>query len=122
MIAIYGNKNGFNWQLHEIIGAQIVYVPIQKILSTARQLFSFIILITFIIFGITIAIIHRWLQKQVVRPITKIAHIVEDISMGNLSKKLDSKRQDEIGLLSQSIDRLGVSLQMALQRISNLPK
>jgi methyl-accepting chemotaxis protein len=117
MIAKYGDKNGFNWHLHEIIGAQIIFVPAQKILSNAQQLFLSIILMTLVIFGATIIMIHRWLQKQVVKPITKISHTVEAISMGDLSKKLESKRQDEIGLLSQSIDRLGISLQMAMKRI-----
>jgi HAMP domain-containing protein len=42
--------------------------------------------------------------------------------MGDLSKKLESKRQDEIGLLAQSIDRLGISLQMAMKRIHPIQK
>ncbi len=117
MIAKYGTKNGFNWHLNEIIGAQIVLVPAQKILSNAQQLFISIALVTLVIFGIAITTLHRWLQQQVVKPITRIAHIVESISMGDLDQKLDSQRQDEIGLLSQSIDRLGISLQMAITRI-----
>jgi HAMP domain-containing protein len=122
MIAKYGDKHGFNWHLHEIIGAQIILVPAQKILSNAQQLFFSIILMTLVIFGATIVMIHRWLQKQVVKPITKISHTVEAISMGDLSQKLESKRQDEIGLLSQSIDRLGISLQMAMKRIHPINK
>jgi Protein of unknown function (DUF3365) len=81
MIAKYGDKNGFNWRLHEIIGAQIILVPAQKILSNAQQLFLAIMLMTLVILGTTIVMIHRWLQKQVVKPITLTAgHISVKVS------------------------------------------
>jgi methyl-accepting chemotaxis protein len=117
MIDKYGSKNGFNWHLKEIIGAQIVFVPAQKIFNNAQNLFSSIMTITIALFAIATTLVYFWLQRQVVNPITKIARAVEGISMGDLSNKFDSNRQDEIGLLTQSIDRLGLSLQMALNRI-----
>jgi methyl-accepting chemotaxis protein len=117
MIAKYGDKHGFNWKLNEIIGAQIIFVPAQRILSNAQQQFILIMGLFIILFGIAIAIVNIWLRKQVVKPVMKIARIVEDISMGDLRAKLDSHRQDEIGILSQAIDRLSISLQMAMQRI-----
>jgi methyl-accepting chemotaxis protein len=117
MIAKYGDQHGFNWHLNEIIGAQMIFVPAQRILSNAQQLFTSIMGLFLILFGIMIAIVNIWLRRQVVKPVVRIAQIVEDISMGDLNAKLDSQRQDEIGLLSQSIDRLRISLQMAIKRI-----
>jgi HAMP domain-containing protein len=122
MVAKYGNQNGFNWRLNEIIGAQIVFIPAEKVLSNAQELFVPIALVTLMIFGIAIIILHRWLQQQVIQPITKIAYTVESISMGYTDQKLDSQRQDEIGILSRSIDRLGISLKMAIARINNPKK
>lgn len=43
--------------------------------------------------------------------------MVEAISMGETSAKLSGDRQDEIGLLAQAIDRLSVSLEIAMRRI-----
>jgi methyl-accepting chemotaxis protein len=117
MIAKYGSKNGFNWHLKEIIGAQIIFVPAQKILNNAHSLFSSIMTITIALFAIVTVMVYFWLQRQVVSPITKIAHAVENISMGDLSTKFDTGRKDEIGLLTQSINRLGLSLEMAMKRI-----
>lgn len=122
MIAKYGDKNGFNWHLNEIIGAQTISVPAQRILSNARQLFIAIMGLFLILFGVSISVVNLWLRKQVVKPVIKIAQIVEKISMGELDAKLDSQRQDEIGILSQAIDRLGVSLKMAMGRIRSAPK
>ncbi len=117
MIAKYGSKNGFNWHLNEIIGSQIILVPAQKILSNAQHLFYSVMATTITLFGLATVMIYFWLQRQVVNPITKISTAVEGLSMGNNFIKFDSNRQDEIGLLTRSIDKLGISLQMAFNRI-----
>jgi methyl-accepting chemotaxis protein len=119
MVDKYGKQNGFNWRFNEIIGAQIVFIPAEKVLSNAQQLFMPIALVTLIIFGVAVAILHRWLQQKIIQPITKIAYMMESISMGYVDQKLDSERQDEIGILSRSINRMVISLQMAISRINN---
>lgn len=122
MLKKYGDQNGFNWHLNEIIGAQIVFIPAERVLVNAQQLFVPIALVTLIIFGVAITILHRWLQQQIIQPITKIAYIVESISIGYIDQKLDSQRQDEIGILSRSINRMVISLQIAIARINNPKK
>jgi HAMP domain-containing protein len=117
MIAKYGNKHGFGWKLNEIVGTQTIFVPVDRILNNAKQLFISFMTIILAIFGMTIALVNIWIQKQVVKPVTTMAHIVEAISMGDLDARLDGNRQDEIGLLAQSIARLKISLQMAMNRI-----
>jgi methyl-accepting chemotaxis protein len=117
MIEKYGDKHGFGWKMNEIIGSQMIFVPADRILTNAQKLFLSFMGIILVIFGAAIAIVNIWMRKQVVKPVTKIAHMVEAISMGDLDAKLDSNRQDEIGLLSHSIDRLTISLQMAMRRI-----
>jgi methyl-accepting chemotaxis protein len=117
MIAKYGDKHGFNWKLNEIIGAQTIVVPAQHILNNAQQLFVSIMGLFLMLFGVAIAIVNVWLRRQVVKPVIKIARIVEEISMGDLDARLDSARQDEIGVLSHAIDRLSLSLKMAMRRI-----
>ena len=122
MIAKYGDRHGFNWKLNEIIGAQIISVPAQSILNNARQLFVSIMGLFLVLFGIAIAIVNIWIRQQVVKPVMKIARVVEAISMGNSGAILDSQRQDEIGILSQAIDRLSISLKMAMGRIKTPSK
>ncbi len=117
MIAKYGDKNGFNWKLNDIVGAQIVSVPADQILTNAKQLFFSIMGLILSIFGVTIGMVSIWLRRQVVKPVTTIARMVEAISLGETSARLDSDRQDEIGLLAHAIDRLSVSLEIAMRRI-----
>jgi Protein of unknown function (DUF3365) len=39
MVATYGGANGFGWKLHEIVGAQVVSVPMALPMQQARQMF-----------------------------------------------------------------------------------
>src|SRR6516164_1643776 len=44
MIKLYGTANGFNWKMDDIIGAQIVSVPVQVPLRTAEETFRVLLL------------------------------------------------------------------------------
>jgi Protein of unknown function (DUF3365) len=44
MIKLYGTANGFNWKMDDIIGAQIVSVPILVPLRTAEETFRLLLL------------------------------------------------------------------------------
>lgn len=57
MLAAYGSANGFGWQMDEIIGAQIVTVPMSLPLQRARQTLILIMGIlagTCLVIGITL--------------------------------------------------------------------
>ena len=57
MLAAYGSANGFGWQMDEIIGAQIVTVPMSIPLERARQTLIVIMGIlagTCLVIGITL--------------------------------------------------------------------
>lgn len=57
MLASYGTANGFGWQMNEIVGAQIVTVPMSIPLERARQTLFLIMGIlagAFLVIGITL--------------------------------------------------------------------
>jgi HAMP domain-containing protein len=121
MVEKYGSKNGFNWNLHEIIGAQMVLIPAAQIIHDSQQLFFSIMGIITMIFAAIIMAVNYWIKRQVVRPVTEISNIVSSISMGELNHRIDIDRTDEIGQLAHSINRLTTSLNMAMQRLT-VPK
>jgi hypothetical protein len=43
MIKLYGTANGFNWKLNDIIGAQVVSVPVSVALRTAEEAFRMLL-------------------------------------------------------------------------------
>ncbi len=74
-----------------------------------------------ILFGITLLVvlaIAYFLARQLSIPIRNLTKIAEDISKGNLGAKIqETGRNDEIGALARAIERMGVSLQMAFDRL-----
>jgi HAMP domain-containing protein len=118
MIAIYGNENGFGWKPGEIIGAQIVSVPMSASslrASHIRNLFVFPFLAFIALLFVSVNIL---LSFVVVRPIDKIAKAAEAISLGEINTpEYRYEKKDQIGRLSASFNRMHRSLAEALRML-----
>ncbi len=118
MIALYGNENGFGWKPGEIIGAQIVSVPMSASQLRAehiRQLF----LVPFVGFLVLLFVsINVLLHFVVIRPMEKIANNAEAVSMGKIdTPEFEYKRRDQIGRLAASFNRMHRSLAQAFRML-----
>lgn len=62
-----------------------------------------------------------WLVVRcIVGPINELTHIADEYSLGNLDLEIPtSERKDEIGQLAKSIERLGASIKLALERLGS---
>lgn len=116
----YGTKNGFGWQLGEIVGAQIISVPAQKLVSNARQSFVGIMVIISGVFISVILLVNYLLNHNVIRPLKLIARVAEEVSVGNLDADFEGLSQDEIGSLAEAFRRMKLSLAMAMNRLSTI--
>jgi protein-histidine pros-kinase len=118
MIALYGNENGFGWKPGEIIGAQIVSVPMSASQLRAehiRRLF----LVPFLGFLVLLFVsINILLHFVVIRPMEKIADNAEAVSMGKIdTPEFEYKRRDQIGRLAASFNRMHRSLTQAFRML-----
>lgn len=114
---IYGEEDGYNWELNDTVSALIVYVPIQKALDQAKQLSMILFLVG--TGGIIVLMLLIWIffSLYIVRPIIMLEQRATDISLGkNLDVSIDTQSQDEIGSLGRAIDRLRISIEKMLQR------
>lgn len=118
MVALYGSENGFGWKFGEVVGAQIVSIPMTVPLSRAYQaLFWFMVALagTFIIM---IIIVDLLLRALVVKPVIEISGMANNVSMGNLDvPEYVRDTDDEIGSLSKSFNRMRRSLQNAMKML-----
>jgi HAMP domain-containing protein len=118
MLAKYGTANGFGWAMNEIVGAQVVSVPMTVPIQQARRAF-----VTFMgsLVGVFIAIIiilNLMLRAIVIRPVTKMARIADDVSKGNMEAPEFSERgRDEISVLAISFNRMRRSLEKAMKML-----
>lgn len=71
--------------------------------------------------GVTLAAVLAvayFLAWRLSTPIRNLTRIADEISKGNLGAEIrESQRRDEIGALARAIERMGVSLQMAFDRL-----
>jgi HAMP domain-containing protein len=123
LIAAYGDTNGFGWKMDEIIGAQIVSVPMSLPLQRAEKTFySFLISIVsvFVVIGILLNILLHFI---VIKPMVNIAKQADKVSMGDLSiAELNIKGNDEIASVSQSFNRMHRSLLNAFSMLDDADK
>ncbi len=120
MVDKYGPANGFGWNLNEVIGAQIVSVPMDVPLQRAQSSFTVFVgslVGVFVAVGLVLNLMIWWV---VVRPITRLSALADRVSQGDLAAaefKLDSR--DEIGVLAQSFARMRASVVQAMKMLDS---
>ncbi len=118
VVAKYGNGNGFGWTMGEIIGAQVVSVPMTVPIQKADRVFRVFMISMAAVLGGLFLIFNIMLTVMVVRPVSKLARISDQVSLGNLeAEEFQGRSRDEIGTLAQSFSRMRKSLTRALKMI-----
>ena len=120
MLDVYGNANGFGWQMNEIIGAQIVSVAMTVPVERANHALRTFLLSLAIIFLVTIVLLNAMLYTMVIRRVTRLAAIADAVSLGNLEAgEFRSQSNDEIGTLTHALGRMRTSLVQALKMLES---
>jgi protein-histidine pros-kinase len=117
MIKLYGENNGFGWKHQEIIGAQVVSVPMELPLKNAKDAFMLFMGSIAAIFVATFIVLNVMLSFMILRPITKMSGAADKISQGDFDVPEFGKGKDEISVLGTSFNRMRRSLQKALKLI-----
>ena len=120
MVAIYGTENGFGWKMNEIIGAQIVSVPMAVPLDRARLTFLIFMGALLMVFVVVFLILNIALHFLVIKRVVRISSVASEVSMGNLDvPEVQTSSRDEIGSLTNSLNRLRRSLDNAMKMIED---
>jgi HAMP domain-containing protein len=118
LIARYGRDNGFGWQPNEIIGAQIVSVPVAHAAGDAHHLFSRVTTVIVAILIVLLAVINVAVYWMVVRPLRQMTRHADEVSLGRGSGVIfTTGRRDEIGALGEAFERMRKSLDKAMKLI-----
>jgi len=118
MIDKYGSANGFGWKLNEVVGAQIVSVPMSLPLQRAEAMsrtFMASMIAAFVLIGLLLNVL---LHLVVIKPVKNIADNANRVSKGALDvAELEVKGKDEISSLAQSFNRMHHSLANANKKL-----
>ena len=119
MIALYGTQNGFGWRPNEVIGAQIVSVPMTVPLARSEQIRTLIALPVAGVFVLSVILLNLMLGFLVVGPINKITRTAEAVSLGDIDAPEYTRRgSDQIAKLSIAFNRLRRSVKEALRMMA----
>ena len=118
MIKTYGPTNGFGWKENEIIGAQIISVPVSKATDIAHRTYTRMML-SFIVVGlVTLIVLDLALYFTVIRALNRFATDADRISRGDLDvPELQVKGNDEISMLAAAFNRMHRSLAAAVKML-----
>jgi protein-histidine pros-kinase len=118
MIKLYGENNGFGWKHMEIIGAQIVSVPMSVPIENANRAFYTFMGSLAAVFVVLFVILNLMLSLLIVRPIRRMSAAADKISVGELDiPELSESGKDEVALLAKSFNRMRRSLEKAISLI-----
>jgi protein-histidine pros-kinase len=118
LIATYGSANGFGWKLHEVVGAQVVSVPMTLPVRQAQErLYAFLIVLAGI-FLLVIIILNLLLHFAVIKPALALARVADAVSLGDMTiEEYEPKGRDEIAVLSRAFNRMRRSLDSAMRML-----
>ena len=119
LVEQYGPANGFGWKMNEVVGAQIVSVPTDVPLARANAAFRTFMISLTAVFAFIFVALNLMLWFMVIRPVTQLSRFADQVSQGDNMDAPDFqvRSRDEIGVLTQSFNRMKKSLVQAMKML-----
>jgi HAMP domain-containing protein len=116
MIKVYGEANGFGWKHNEVIGAQVVTVPMEiPVQNAERALKTFMISLAGV-FAVVFVVLNGMLSWLIIQPIRKMSSAADKISTGDFDvPEFADGGKDEVAMLGNSFNRMRRSLDKAMK-------
>jgi HAMP domain-containing protein len=111
MIDKYGSVNGFGWTMNEVIGAEVVSVPMAQAIERGRAVWrTFMVSLTGV-FAVVLIVMNVMVHMLITRRIQSLSRIADEMSLGKLDgASLPTRGSDEIASLAVSFGRMQTSL------------
>ncbi|MCV2355935.1 DUF3365 domain-containing protein [Paucibacter sp. B2R-40] len=113
----YGPNNGFGWKLDEVLGAQVVSVPMTVPLQRADRALMVVVAVLTGVFVLVGASLNFMLWKLVIRPVSRLSALADKVSMGEEAPEFTVSSKDEIAVLAESFGRMRKSLAHAMKML-----
>jgi protein-histidine pros-kinase len=95
-----------------------VSVPLSVQIQRANHVFRTFMLSLAGIFLVAFVMLNAMLHFMVIRPVTKLASVADQVSLGNFEAgEFKSHSNDEIGVLTDALGRMKTSLVQAMKML-----
>lgn len=112
----YGMDNGFGWHLNEIIGAQIVSIPVSLPIARAERAWHRIMLAMAGVFAVVLLTLNLFIRRIVIRRVRLMSQLADKVSSGEFDvPEFDDRGTDELSGLAASVTRLRRSIENAMK-------
>ena len=109
-VVAVANKTAQGWTMV----SQQNYAEAYQLIKGENQKALTLLIVTLVVVFVIALLVSRWLTA----PIRNLTEIADKYSQGQLELEISGlDRKDEIGQLSQAIERLGTSIRMAISRL-----
>ena len=120
MIDRYGSANGFGWNMNEVVGAQVISVPMALPLQRAERSFQVFMGAQLAVFVAVGLVLNLMIWMLIVRPVTQLSKLADRVSQGDLeAPEFDTRGRDEIGALAASFMRMRTSVVQAMRMLDS---
>ncbi len=120
VVKAYGTSGGFGWKLNEIIGAQIVTVPMAVPMRMAGAAYRTLLGALVGVFAFMLVVLNGLLWAVVIRPMKRLSEMADQVSTGHLdAPEVMVKGRDEVAALAGSFNRMRISLAKALKMLED---
>ncbi len=118
MLNVYGPGHGFGWKEHEVVGAQIISVPMSVPIQIADKAFHDVVLSLVLALLVTIAALDGAVYFFVLRPLKLVSAHADRISRGEKDvPPLAVQGKDEVAMVTAAFNRMQMSLAKALKML-----
>jgi protein-histidine pros-kinase len=118
MLAAYPGGGGFGWKMNEIIGAQIVQVPMATPIAMADDAFRTMLITLVGVFVVILVVLNLLMQVVVIQPVKKLSALAERVSHGETDvEEVVLRGNDEVAILGQAFNRMRISLAKAMNML-----
>jgi HAMP domain-containing protein len=118
LLDAYGPDNGFNWKANEVLGAQIVSIPMSMPQARAHKILVNFMLWILAVFALVFIALDVMVRVLVTRRLIALSRNADEVSMGKLDgEAIDTRGHDELSGLAHSFERMRSSLAKALKML-----
>lgn len=120
LLARYGSTNGFGWQPNEIVGAQVVSVPLNAATVNTHRTLNRLVAAISSCFVLLLLATNALLYRIVMHPLRQIILVADRLSRGETAHETFATHGPlEITALARAFERLRISLEKAIKRLQS---
>ena len=118
MLAVYGSNNGFGWKQNEVVGAQIISVPMSVPVANADRAYHWLLFFLVLTMVLAIVALDAGVYWLVIRSLRIVSNTADRVSRGDKDvPAVEVRGKDEIASVVSSFNRMQVSLAKALKML-----